>query len=146
MMEINMKEKIFNRLPKSIAFRQFIKFSLVGIVNTLIDISVYFDLKHWTFYFTYHLSLAKTISFLTAVTFSFFTNRSFTFNRKSRVNWNEALRFYATVGSGVFLNVLIHFLTRTYLNFPDILALLTASFSTLFWNFLLARFWVFKNV
>src|SRR5581483_2230948 len=108
MMEINMKEKIFNRLPKSIAFRQFIKFSLVGIVNTLIDISVYFDLKHWTF--------------------------SFTFNRKSRVNWNEALRFYATVGSGVFLNVLIHFLTRTYLNFPDILALLTASFSTLFWN------------
>ncbi len=126
------------------SFEQFVKYCLVGVINTLIDFAIYFSLTRETLIFSNHLSSAKALSFVGATTFSFFANRFFTFNRRHSPSLLEAVRFYSTVGSGIFINVGLHYLIiRNGLS--DVIALMVATFGTLIWGFLFSKFWVFKE-
>ena len=125
---------------------EFIKFALIGIVNTFVDFGIYAYLTRHTSFFDYHKPtkyLANSISFMVATTFSFFANRTWTFGRRDRATVGEAARFYTTTLTGLLINNGILFILNHFFKVND---LVSKVFSTVFsttWNFIFKKFWVF---
>ena len=121
--------------------KQFIKFCLVGIFNTVIDFSVYLFLSRAiNLYFIF----ANLLSVLVAMTFSFFANKYFTFQNleKAKIQYLK----FALVNLVYFLLYnSIFWLMVEYYKFDDLLAKVIAIIIGLFWNFGANRYWTFKS-
>ena len=133
--------KLLNQLLGQEICRQFLKFCLVGLVNTAIDYAVYlFFSRLIGLYFL----LANIIAILVAMTFSFFVNKSWTFQNKDKRFKSQYLKFAAVNGVYFLLNNSIVFALVHYLAVYDLLAKIIAIIIGLFWNFLANRFWTFQ--
>lgn len=133
---------------------QFGKFAAVGALNTLIDLGVLNFLIILTditggIYF----SVFKGISFLTAVTNSYFWNKFWTFGSRLPANIKEYARFGFFTAIGLLINVstasFMVVVIGSFLNVnPKIwanVAALFATFVSLIWNFLAYKYIVFKS-
>ncbi|MBI4089780.1 MAG: GtrA family protein [Candidatus Kerfeldbacteria bacterium] len=120
--------------------RQFIKFSMVGVVNTLTSSSVYLVA-------TRPLGLdplvGNAIAFAAAVTVSFSLNKLWTFRDRSRALRRQYSLFFLISGVGFLCSETIIFVLHTWLGFHDLLAFGTAVVVVLFWNFGANRAWTF---
>jgi glycosyltransferase involved in cell wall biosynthesis len=124
--------------------KQLLRFGMVGVVNTLLDVAVYVLLTRATLYFGAHLNEAKFLSFMLGTVSSLLLNRSWTFNMKSRPTFIEVARFYATASLSVLINVgLMNLLLRA--GFYDLVALPLVTVATFAANFTLSKFWVFRS-
>lgn len=122
-------------------FRQFIKFSLVGVINTIIDFSVYlFFSRLIGLYFLY----ANIIAILVAMTFSFIANKYWTFQNNEKKIKSQYVKFTLVNGVYFLLNNMIVFVLVEYLVFYDLGAKIIAVITGLIWNFLANRHWTFK--
>jgi putative flippase GtrA len=128
--------------------RQFVTFATIGVINTLVDLLLYLSLTVLVPFFspasTGALSSAKALSFLGATFGSYLLNRRFTFGRRNSAPVREILRFYAAIGSGIFINVAAH---RFFLSagWHGALAALPAALATALWGFTLSRRFVFRT-
>jgi putative flippase GtrA len=132
------------RLQQSL--HQFVKFALIGIVNTAIDFSIYYVLTRYTAFFdvaTPRKYIANVISFFVATTFSFYSNRTWTFEQKNKATLSEAARFYSTTSTGIILNSILLFILINMFGMYDLVAKVFSTIVTIFWNYFLKRFWVF---
>lgn len=129
----------------NVSHRQLVKFAIVGVANTLLDLLLYVVLTRTTTYFSDHLIVAKALTFFIGSVFSFFTNRAWTFRRKTHVNLGEIGRFYLTVGIALVINVLSLFVLLRIFPQHDLLAVLVATIFTFAWNFVVSKFWVFAS-
>lgn len=120
---------------------EFVRFGLVGVLNTAIDIG--------SFTLLYRVAglrplLANGLAFLIAVSNSYWLNRRWTF-RESR-----EVKGLAAYGRFVLLNIgglIISSLTLALLAglmAPE-LAKVIASILTLLWNYTSSRYFIFKN-
>ena len=123
---------------------QFLKFCTVGILNTLIDISLYYLITR-SFWASGFLAIPKAISYLAATFCSFTVNRYWTFGKREAPRLREVGRFYSTVGLGIFVNVGVLYAAVTYFGMHDILAALFAAFATAVWGFSFSKWYVFKK-
>lgn len=127
------------------AFLQFIKFGIVGVSNTLIH------------YFTYllcifvgcHYLIASVIGFMVSVINAFYWNNKYVFVKKEntkRFLWQAFLKtFLSYAGTGLVLeNVLLVFWVR-FLHVPKAVAPLVTLLITIPINFILNKFWAFKD-
>ncbi len=126
-------------------YKEFFKFALVGVLNTAIDIGIYTLLTRSAYFFHRHLLFAKAISFVCATISSFIFNRSWTFERQGKIMMAEIIRFYSTVGSAIFINLGVVYIVHTRLHINDLIAVVAATLTTIMWNYLFSKFWVFKN-
>ncbi|MDB5254647.1 MAG: hypothetical protein JWL92_23 [Candidatus Nomurabacteria bacterium] len=124
---------------------QLIQFAVVGIINTIIDISIYINLLSGTAFFPHHLLMAKALSFLCGTVSSFFLNRYWTFRKRAVFTANEIVRFYLTVAGGLIINVLSLSFFLSALSMSPIIAAACATVVTFAWNFLLFKLWVYGN-
>lgn len=154
-----MFKKLVAKYP---SLEQFIKFALVGVMNTLVDLlilnteTLITQVKEGSGF-----AIQKGVSFLAAVTFSYFINKKWTFQDKS--NQGEAKKFsqfFFVSLIGMVVNVSVATLVVTYIA-PLIDSALGLSFLTpqiwvnlgalsgtaigLIWNFIGYKFWVFKK-
>lgn len=150
---------IIDRYP---VIKQFAKFALVGVMNTAIDLivlnleTIATGVKEGSGY-----AVQKGISFLAAVTFSYFLNKHWTFRDQSQEDEGKKFsQFFLISVIGMFINVTVATVTVTYLKYP-INSLLNLSFLTdqtwvnlgalsgtaigLIWNFIGYKFIVFKK-
>jgi dolichyl-phosphate beta-glucosyltransferase len=129
----------------SLTSQQFLKFCVVGVLNTGVDFSIYYLLSRefWTFASSIHGD--KAASYLVATLCSFVVNRYWTFTKFESINGSEIIRFYTTVGMGIFVNVGVQYIVVTLFNFNDLLGVLIASLFTALWGFAFAKFFVFKK-
>ncbi len=135
--------KFVNKLVQKEICRQFIKFCLIGLLNTIIDYSIYlFFSRSIGLYFLY----ANIISISVAMTFSFFANKYWTFQNKDKRLKTQYLKFAAVNVVYFFLNNSILFVLVTYLAVFDLLAKIIAIIIGLSWNFFVNRHWTFRNV
>ncbi|MCL2672550.1 MAG: GtrA family protein [Clostridiales bacterium] len=74
------------------ALGQFIKFALVGVLNTLVDLGV-FRLLEKLFAWSLWVYFANVISYACGVLCSYFCNRAWTFRPKKKKTWREFLLF-----------------------------------------------------
>ena len=154
-----MFQKLIDRFP---FLEQFIKFALIGAVNTLVDLSVLnvetllSGVKEGAGY-----GIQKGFSFLVAVVLSYFLNKRWAFRDQSEKNQGRKFsQFLAISLVGMFINVTVATLAVTYLKEP-VNHLLNLSILTdqiwvslgalcgtaigLIWNFLGYKFLVFKK-
>lgn len=88
---------------------QFIRYCLVGGVNTLFDLAV-LNLFLWRLptHNPQFLVIYNSIAYISGAASSFFLNKYWTFGRKQRPTWTEARRFAISLGLEVVCsNVLV---------------------------------------
>jgi glycosyltransferase involved in cell wall biosynthesis len=123
---------------------QAIKFMAVGVINTLVDTSLYILLTRAIEFFAGHLLVATFLAFLAGTISSLTLNRRWTFAIRTPLTLTEVARFYATVSLALFINVeSMRFLLSTGLY--DILALLLSAGLTFLASFTLSKLWVFRK-
>jgi len=120
-------------------YRQFVSYSMIGIISLLIDIIVYVLLSD---FFLISKSLSKIISFILASINSFLGNKIFTFKLKS-YNFREPLKFILLYSVSLIANSSTH---DFFLNiFDGFLPFIIASIVSIIINFGGQKLWVFKN-
>jgi putative flippase GtrA len=139
---------------------QFLKFALIGVLNTAIDWAVYFLLTLLPFFATFE-SWAKAISFVAAATNSFIFNSLWTFRSEFKQGLNQGkskvaagseyyVKFMVVSAVGFFLNLWIFTLSRDYLfmgtsRLQQAFALVLASGAVIIWNFLANKWWTYRD-
>ena len=138
----NMPETLFQKYRPLIG--QFIRFALIGILNTGIDYVIYLVLTRYVEWFDENKVAATSIAFIIAATNSYFLNKIWTFKDKSKEVGTQYIKFFAVSVVGFGLNAIIfYFLLRFGLY--DIFAKVLTTGVVLFWNFLANKFWTFKQ-
>jgi putative flippase GtrA len=136
-----MHTEISNPRPKWLV--QAVKFGAVGILNTAIDLGLYFVLTRW-------LGLgglpvvAKSISYTAGILNSFLWNKFWTFQSRAGT-WATLIPFILTALVGLGINAGTLQLCLKTFHLPELVALGLATLITLFWNFVISKFIIFKE-
>jgi putative flippase GtrA len=137
---------------------QFARFVLIGFMNFFVDIAVLNLLMFMSGISTgTHYTVFKAISFLVAVTFSYFFNKYWTFKDKTKtqqVRQFSQFLFVSIIGmlinvtaASVFVNYIaptVTFITLSGKLWGN-LGAVCGSAAGLLWNFVGYKFWVFKK-
>ena len=136
---INSKEDLIKLV------KQFLKFGIVGGVNTVLSYiitNVSFYLLGW------HEQVSNFIAFFITVFISFLLNRKFVFRPedKKEQSWiKQLLKVFASYSiTGLFLTAILLYLEETFLGIPHYLATLMNLIITVPLNFILNKLWAFK--
>ena len=121
---------------------QFVKFGLVGFLNTSIDYGLFAALVYLVHL---HYLIANAISFSVAVINSFILNRRWTFQSHHRQWQHEAIKFMIVMLIGLGLNELILYTLISRLAIHTLIAKAIGIVIVLFWNFIGTRFWAFRH-
>ena len=130
--------------------RQFIRFGIVGVTNTVVGYLIYaaalFCLT--PLHFTYDYLAANILSFLLSTLWAFFWNNRFVFVKEEgekRNLWSALLKMYISYGfSGLILgNLMLWIFVR--MGIHKLLAPVFKLAVTVPVNFLLNRFWTFRS-
>lgn len=121
-------------------FKQIVRFSLVGMLNTFVDAGIYYLLSRSGL--MNDLVLAKAISYTLGVLNSYYWNKAWTF--RSRVSHRAFLPFVLASLLAVGLNTWGMHLALETLGLPETGALLLATAMTFLWNFIANKFFIFK--
>ena len=137
---------------------QFVKFALIGFMNFFVDLAILNLLMFASglsagIYYT----VFKAISFLFAVTFSYFFNKYWTFRDKKKTDQGRQFSQFLFVSFiGMIINVSTASIVVNYIA-PQIsfitlapklwgnLGAVGGAATGLIWNFLGYKFWVFKK-
>lgn len=159
-----MKEKI-KHLIEVFDIKKFVKFGLIGVLNTLVDFVVFYFMNKLIGDGPTVVALGMTlvlgpyisnfISYVVANIHSFIWNKFWTFEKKQRLTRQEVIRYLITSAgylavSSVCLAIFMAFFQAVPL--PDfltadsipMLAKIPTAGITIFYNYLMNKFWVFK--
>lgn len=147
--------------------KKFLKFGLIGILNTIVDFAVFYIMDCWVIRDRPTLTLlgisiiagpylSNAVSYLAANIHSFFWNRLWTFQKKGRISGGELLRYIATsagyllissAGLAVSIRILSLPLFSTVIpeEWINLVAKIPTFCVTIFYNYLMNKFWVFKD-
>ena len=160
-----MREK-FVYLIQLFDLKKFIKFGLIGVLNTLVDFAVFYVMDRWVIREGPTLVLlgmtvvagpylSNAIAYVVANVHSFVWNKLWTFERRDRVTGGEAARYLATSAGYVLISTVSLAVCIRILSLPviaplvpqgwtNLLAKLPTACVTIFYNYLMNKFWVFK--
>jgi putative flippase GtrA len=125
--------------------KQAVKFGIVGVINTGVDLGLYFILTHFTGYFGEQQVLAKGISYTAGILNSFLWNRNWTFKSTTGYFNVTTLLFLLSNLVGLGLNTFVLYVGLKVLLLPELLVLGAATAIPLLWNFLISKFVVFRK-
>ena len=131
-------------LRTPIWFHQAVRFGMVGVLNTGVDLGSYWILTRFVAYFGNAPVFAKALSYILGVINSYIWNRSFTFRSQIRSPKRFVLFFLINL-IAVGINSGIMALTLHILEFPEWAGLLMATAITMTWNFTTSKFVVFRE-
>jgi putative flippase GtrA len=121
-----------------------IKFSLIGVLNTILDIGLYFLLSRYIEFLVPHPLIAKVISYSAGILNSYYWNRRWTF--KSQVRPLRSLISYFLLNlMALMLNTLVMFIGLNILGWRDLFAILLATTFSFGWSFIFSKLIVFKK-
>ena len=133
------KEKIRNLLI------QFIKFGIVGGINTVLS---YLITNGCYYLLDLHEQISNLVAFLITVYISFTLNSKFVFNenRENRNYWKSLLKVYASYSiTGLFLTAILLYIEEELIGIPHYIATLMNLIVTVPINFILNKFWAYKD-
>lgn len=132
-------------LLKRFGMRQFVKFVLVGFVNTGIDYGVYILLTRVSEFFRENFLIANLISFLVAVSNSYLMNKYWTFRDKETRYHVQFSKFTLVNVVALSISELILYFLVNGAGLYDLLSKAVAVVTVVFWNFFANKYWVFTN-
>lgn len=135
------------------ALMQFVKFGLVGLMNTFVDIGVYwialwlFTALNWFGDKAY--MVATYLGFVVSFFNMFYWNNKYVFKEKegeTRSVWLSLIKLFLSYSiTGVVIKPLCMFLLVDGLGFPEALAPIPIMLITIPLNFLLSKLWAFRG-
>ena len=132
-------EKI-KELIRKFNIRSFIKYSLVGVMNTVIDFAVFYLLNTLL---GMSMVPAQIISFLAGTLNSFLANRKWTFRVEGVINKGEVLRFCLGKAGYLVCNLLLLELFTWLLPISPFIAKFPTAVILIFFNYLYDKVVVF---
>lgn len=124
---------------------QFIKFGLVGVVNTVLGLVIYWGCVALGI----HYLLANAVGFVITVAISYVLNNLFTFKTKDgQAEWSvrTLLKAYASYfTSGMVLNSILLWFWNDQIGLNENLAPVLNLFITVPVNFLFNKLWVYRD-
>jgi putative flippase GtrA len=123
--------------------KQFIKFSIIGVLNTIINLAV---LYVCTDIFGIYYLISAIIAFMAAVTNSFVLNKTWTFNEKINQNaYSKYAKFFIISIIALAVNLVILYVLVEFFSIHYIIAQLIGIISNLIINFFGNKLWTFKK-
>ena len=126
-------------LLKNPAYRQFIKFSFVGVLNTSIHYGIFFVMIRMGFFYV----VATTVGTAIAIINSYLWNKFFTFRSKKK-SVAEVIRFLLVCGGQYLVNLTVLFLCITHAGIPPEIAGLIAACVSVFIGYFGHKFASFR--
>ena len=124
-------------------YKQFLKFAIVGIANTLINLAVLYIL---TEFFGIYYMLSAVIAFLFAVTNSFLLNKTWTFEEKIKYKTKSKYAKFIFVSIiALVVNLILLYALVEYLGVWYMAAQVIGILSNLLVNFFGNKLWTFKE-
>ena len=134
------KYKMHNKEKYSNLIKQFVKFGLVGVSNTVLNLVVYYGLL----YLGVHYLIANTAGFLVSVLNAYYWNKKFVFKNLETKISKSLIKTYVSYGSTFLLGTGLMFVMVHYLHVSETVAPIINLLVTIPLNFLLNKFWTFK--
>lgn len=135
-------KKLISKINKD-TLGQFFKFAIVGILNTIITVTLFFLLyKLCNIYYIFSTILAYSAGILN----SYLWNKYWTFRIKKSSIVRELLKFLTINLIGLGLNTILMILFVEILKTEKILAQIFTVGFVMILNFLGSKFWVFKKI
>lgn len=142
---------IFRFATQKKSYRQFVKFCVVGAVNTGVDWLFFYPGKIVLGRFCPSLSLqtirqiAKGFSFIISALSNYVMNRKWTFRSQEKQVVKEGAKFMIVALGGLAINQTVFYYATGCLLWRDIFGLIAATAAATLWNFFINRGWTFKN-
>ena len=134
-------KKIFGLIVKYPIVKEFIIFCSIGLTNLAVDFSVYIFLTRVVH--LYYI-VAAIISFVVAVTWSFYANKKWTFKYSGGNLRLVYIKFFIANSISIIFNLLIFYGFVEYWHVWDLLAKFLSSVVASFLNFSINKFWSFR--
>ncbi|MBX4260782.1 GtrA family protein [Clostridium estertheticum] len=130
----------FNKEQVLKLVKQFIKFGIVGLSNTLISLATYYIL----IYFGINYIVANTVGFIISVLNAYYWNSKFVFKKSSKASLKPLLKTFMAYGTTFLLSTILLVVMVNYLKISNIIAPVLNLIITIPLNFVLNKFWAFK--
>jgi putative flippase GtrA len=117
---------------------QFLKFCLVGAVNTTISLAVYYILLKLDI----HYLLASSIAYCAGLVNGYFFSSSYVFQQRRSVK--QASKFIFVNASSLVINLLLLYLLVDVFGVSKIVAQVFVTCFNVVYNFFLNKWWTFK--
>lgn len=128
-------------------YEEIVNYLIVGGLTTVVSLGTYY-LCVYTFLNpdnAFQLQVANIISWICAVTFAYFTNRTFVFKSKRTDMFKEAVSFYGSRVATLLMDMGIMFLFVTVFHFNDKIMKLVVQVIVTVLNYVFSKLLVFKN-
>jgi len=127
-------------------YQEIINYLIVGVLTTVVSLSTYYLLVIFLLNpeKPLELQIANIISWISAVTFAYFTNRKYVFKSKNK-KIKEATSFVSSRIASLLLDMLLMFIFVTLLNINDKIAKLIVQVFITVTNYILSKLFVFKK-
>ena len=135
-MKLKLKELIKNN-----DLIKLIRFSIVGVGNTLVNWSIFIILNAFGVYYI----ISNIIAYTIATVNSYIWNSLWVFKYGQGLNINTSLKFFILNLVGLTVNTTIMYILVDILNFNKFIALVLASVVVVIMNYTINKLWVFKE-
>jgi len=125
--------------------RQFIKFSIVGGLGTIIDFSIYVLLTRFFLFWQENFLWANLLSISISATLNFILNKKWTFKDHSKKIFSQYIKFWVIVLTGLLIYQIIFYFSSEKLLIYDILSKIIAAVIVWIYRFILNKYWTFAK-
>lgn len=126
--------------------KEIILYLIFGVLTTVVSLLTYY-LCTITFLNpnnAVEIQIANIVSWITCVTFAFFTNRKYVFNSKENIK-KEAVKFYISRLSALLIDVIMIFVFVSVLKINDKIIKLVNQVIIIIFNYIASKLFVFKK-
>jgi len=123
---------------------QFIKFSMVGVLNTLIALAIYY-LFIWIHYSITMALLGQSVGWVVGVLNAFLLNRMFVFKDSKELWWKILIKLYLAYAISLGITLVLTFVLIEIAGISAIITPLLILFVTVPFNFLVSKYWSFRR-
>ena len=124
---------------------QFMKFGIVGAINTVLSYAI---TNTGYYLLNMHEQVCNIVAFFITVFISFLLNGRFVFNNKDKKTnfWKALMKVYVSYSiTGLFLTALLLYIEEQKLGIPHYISTLMNLIITIPLNFVLNKFWAYKD-
>ena len=128
-------------------YGEVIRYLIIGGLTTVVSLAVYY-LCVYTFLDAENgieLQVANVLSRIAAVTFAYFTNRTFVFRSKNKNMLKEAAAFFVSRVGTLLMEMGLMFLGVTVLQWNDKIMKLIVQFLVMVGNYIISKLLVFRT-
>ena len=139
-MKLKLKELIKNN-----DLIKLIRFSIVGVGNTLVNWGIFFILNAFGVYYIISNIIAYIIAYIIATINSYIWNSLWVFKYGQGLDINTSVKFFILNLVGLTANTTIMYILVDILNLNKFMALVLASVVVVIMNYTINKLWVFKE-